>query len=597
MNISNAYNRLRRALWITWLLPGCLLFLLGHGMACAESEPAPAKKTTLITLDAPASIKRLIEQYITFPDQPFADVTSQAIFVRRVKREISGLLATEGYFTPEIEFTPAPAPGQPHQLNVVPGPRTRVASLSIEFLGDLADDTPERRARVQKLRDDWPLTPGKVFRSARWEDAKAALLSSVMERDYAAARITESQAQVDPETAQAYLNVVIDSGPAFRFGDLQATGLERYDLDVLQLKMPFRSGDPYRRDQLLAYQARLQNSPLFNTVAVSIEPDPALHEAVPVDITLIEAHSKRIGAGVGYSSNNGARGEINYRDYNFLGRAWSLGSLLRLEQKRQTFSARVDTLPDANHYHYTFGGRVEMTDIKNLKTFNQRADFSRIRTTANSMMQLGLNWQREERRPAGAPNTVNETLALDFWGRYRNIDDPIYVRNGYVSEMRLGGGTRHVLSERDFIRSYARHMHWWPIGARDTLHLRAEVGYTLASSRQGLPQEYLFRAGGIQSIRGYDFLSLGVREGNAIVGGRTMATGTLEYVRWFTDNWGAAAFADAGDAADRWQDFKLGLGYGGGVRWRSPAGPFALDLARRHDTGTLRFHFSIAVAF
>lgn len=578
------------------MLPGCLLSLLGYGIACAEPEPAPDKKTTLIALDAPASIKKLIEQYITFPDQPFADATSKAIFVRRVTREISGLLATEGYFTPKIEFTPA-APGQPHQLNVVPGPRTRIASLSIEFLGDLADDTPERRARIQKLRDDWPLTPGKVFRSARWEDAKTALLSSVMERDYAAARITESQAQVDPETAQAYLNVVIDSGPAFRFGDLQATGLERYDLDILQLKVPFRSGDPYRRDQLLAYQARLQNSPLFNTVAVSIEPDPALHEAVPVDITLIEAHAKRIGAGVGYSSNNGARGEINYRDYNFLGRAWSLGSLLRLEQKRQTFSARVDTLPDANHYHYTFGARVEMTDIKNLKTFNQRADFSRIRTTVNSMMQLGLNWQREERRPAGAPNTVNETLALDFWGRYRNIDDPIYVRNGYASEMRLGGGTRHALSERDFIRSYARHMHWWPIGARDTLHLRAEVGYTLASSRNGLPQEYLFRAGGIQSIRGYDFLSLGVREGNAIVGGRTMATGTLEYVRWFTDNWGAAAFTDVGDATDRWQDFKLGLGYGGGVRWRSPAGPFALDLARRHDTGTLRFHFSIAVAF
>jgi translocation and assembly module TamA len=589
-----------RKLWVMLLLPGCLLLPLYGGTAFAASKPEQNKKkpTTafVLNVDAPASAKKLIEQFIALPEQAFEDEASRAIFVRAVKQDITELLATEGYFTPEIEFKKA-VPGKTHSLNVTAGPRTRVASLSIDFLGDLAADTPEHLARVAQLREEWPLTPGRIFRSARWEEAKAALLTSVVETDYAAARIVKSQAKIDPDTAQAMLTVVIDSGPAFRFGELEVTGLERYDLDVIQRNLPFRSGDPYRRDQLLSFQSALQNSPLFNSVAVAIEPDLELYESVPIAVTLTEAQAKRVGVGVGYSSNNGARGEINYRDHNFMRRAWSLNSLLRLEQRRQTFAARVDTLPDANNFQYTFGARVEMTDIKNLKTFNQRVDLSRIRTTANSIMQLGLNWQREERQPAGAPNTVNETLALDFWWRYHNVDDPIYVRSGYVSDMRLGGGSRHVLSERDFIRGYLRHQHWWPIGARDTFYLRTEVGYTHASSRLGLPQEYLFRAGGIQSIRGYDFLSLGVREGDAIVGGRTMATGTVEYVRWLTDNWGAAAFADAGDAADSWRDVNLELGYGAGVRWRSPAGPFALDLARRHNTGTLRVHFSIAVAF
>ena len=41
----------------------------------------------------------------------------------------------------------------------------------------------------------------------------------------------------------------------------------------------------------------------------------------------------------------------------------------------------------------------------------------------------------------------------------------------------------------------------------------------------------------------------------------------------------------------------LFLGYGAGIRWRSPAGPLALDLTRAHETGTLRLHFSMAVAF
>jgi len=553
-------------------------------------------KTFAITVNAPSTIRKLIEQYIEFPQKPFANQARRASFQRRVTQEITGLLHTEGYFTPEIHFEPVTAEAS-YQINIVPGPRTRVGSVSLEFKGTLADETEENKARRAQLQAAWPLTTGEFFRNARWEEAKSALLASITTRDYAAARIESSEARIDPDKAQADLKVVIDSGPAFRFGELQVEGLTRYPLALVLQRAGFRQGDSYDRDQLLAFQAALQNSPLFNSADVSIDTNPALAPAVPVSVMLTEAQSKHIGAGLGYSSNNGARGEINYRDFNFLQHAWQLTSLLRLEQKQQVFSVRVDTLPNASQFRYTFGARIARTDIRNLKTLSQRADISRIRITSNSTLQYGINWQREDRQPAGAPNSTVKALALDLWWRYLDIDDPVHVRKGHVSDIRLGGGSGYVLSDRDFVRSYARHMRWWPIGRRDVLHVRAEAGYTLAASRKGIPQEYLFRAGGIQSIRGYDFLSLGVREGDAIVGGRAMATGTVEYVRWLTDNWGAAAFVDAGDAADHPRKLRLNLGYGAGVRWRSPAGPFALDLARRHDTGTLRVHFSIAVAF
>ncbi|WP_300088949.1 autotransporter assembly complex family protein [uncultured Nitrosomonas sp.] len=588
-----------RARWLVVLLACCLLYLSCCGVVLAAPSAEKEKKPdpVQVAIIAPASVKKLLEKYITLPAKPFVDDIGQAAYARKIRQESIELLATEGYFTPEVTFGEEKGNSKIYELRITPGPRTRVATVSIEFQGELATDEPEHRARVEQLRAEWPLKPGKVFRSARWEDAKSALLTSVADRDYATARIVDSQAKVDPDSAQAALTITLDSGPAFRYGELQITGLSRYQPDVIQNSVPFRPGDPYRREQLLAFQAALQNSQLFNAAAVSVKPDVGQHEAVPVIVTITEAQSRHIGAGLGFSSNNGARGEINYRDYNFLGRTWNLSSLLRLEQKRQTFLARVDTLPDARRYQYSFGARVEMTDIKNLKTFNQRVDFSRMRTTAHSFWQAGINWQREEREPSGAPNTVNETLALDFWYRYHDINDPVNVRSGFVSEVRLGGGYRYALSDQDFLRSYARHQHWFPVGKRDTLYFRAEAGYTLAPSRLGIPQEYLFRAGGIQSIRGYDFLSLGVREGDAVVGGRVLATGTAEYVHWLTNDWGAAVFADAGDATDRLKKFDLALGYGVGARWRSPAGPFALDLARRHDTGTLRLHFSIAVAF
>jgi translocation and assembly module TamA len=136
-----------------------------------------------------------------------------------------------------------------------------------------------------------------------------------------------------------------------------------------------------------------------------------------------------------------------------------------------------------------------------------------------------------------------------------------------------------------------------PVLGTDVFILRAEAGVTLADSREGIPQDFLFRTGGGQSVRGYDYQSLGVRQGSATVGGRYLGTVSAEYVRWFQPQWGAAVFVDAGDAADNREDFDLRLGYGLGARWRSPAGPLAIDLAWGHHERQLRLHFGVAIAF
>jgi len=150
------------------------------------------------------------------------------------------------------------------------------------------------------------------------------------------------------------------------------------------------------------------------------------------------------------------------------------------------------------------------------------------------------------------------------------------------------------------VRSQLRVQQWWPIGERDTLALRGEIGLTVAASRSGIPQAYLFRSGGGQTVRGHAFQSLGVAEGNAVVGGRTLLVGSLEYTRWLGDTggpWGAAVFVDAGDAADRWRDLRAAVGVGAGVRWQSPVGPLALDLARGSRSGRWFPHFALMVAF
>ena len=574
-----------------------ILFLSSSCSAVAQLLEDKNKAPT-IKFSAPERIKKWIDKHFSLPQKPLADETAQRTFIRRAKNEIKELLATKGYFTPTIR-TDQRVKKNKLVIEIEPGPRTLISEVNIRFLGDLAIDEEKRHARIKKLRKKWPLKTGSAFRSEKWEKAKTELLSEVTYQDYPAAYIADSQAVVDPDNATAKLLLVIDSGPIFYFGPLVISGLQRYSKDDLQIsnRTYFRQGDPYRRDALLAFQVALQNIPHFSSVSVNINPDISVHEAVPVEVVITEKQSKRFALGGGFSSNNGARGEINYRDHNFLSRAWDMKTLLRLEQKRQTFLVGIDTLPNYDNARFSFDARLQRTDIKDLETINQRVSISRQHLTKNLLQQYGISWQREEKRPSGGNNQTNEALALNWRWRHHLIDDPVYIRDGRVTEIYVSGGSQQVLSDQDFIFTHGQQQFWWPIGKRDVLYLRSEAGYTIAESRSGIPQEFLFRAGGVQSIRGYDFLSLGVREGNAIVGGRTMATGTLEYTHWFLQNWGAALFTDVGDAADSWKNFNPGLGYGAGVRWRTPAGPIALDLARRHDTGTLRFHFSIIAAF
>lgn len=567
---------------------GCLALFVG-GWATAQETPARA------LLQMPDEVRPLIEAHFDAAVAPPADAPARAALLRRARREIGELLASEGWFSPAIELRTASA-GQA-VLDIDPGRRTRVGRVDLEFRGHLAGGGSDRAARVERLRARWPLNVGEPFRSAAWESAKASLLAGVVRRDYAAATIVDSRADVDPATAEARLTVVIDSGPALKFGDLVISGLRRYDEALVQNQAPFRPGDPYRQDRLLDFQTRLQNIPLFGSVIVGFDPEAGAGDAPPVRVAVAEARTRRLAFGIGYSSNTGARGEVDYGDQNFLGHAWRLRSTLALEQQRQALTAAVDTYPDEHGYRLTWTANVEAADIQGLRTLRQALGAARLRTAGKIETRFGVDWQREVRRPAGGLHETNRALVADMRWTRRAVDDPLLPRRGDLIDLRLGAARRELLSDQSFLRSHLRYQRWWPVGKRDVVALRVEAGYTAAASRFGIPQQYLFRAGGAQSVRGYAWQSLGVREGDAVVGGRAMASGSLEYTHWFTRDWGAALFVDAGDAADTWRDLKPAAGSGLGVRWRSPAGPLGLDVAYGHDAQKWRVDFSIAVAF
>lgn len=91
--------------------------------------------------------------------------------------------------------------------------------------------------------------------------------------------------------------------------------------------------------------------------------------------------------------------------------------------------------------------------------------------------------------------------------------------SGYLLGLQLGGGTRALLSGRDYLRGHGRIAWFRPVGEQGGLILRGELGAIWAQGREGLPNDLLFRTGGDQSVRGYGYQTLGVSKNGAVVGG------------------------------------------------------------------------------
>ena len=159
-----------------------------------------------------------------------------------------------------------------------------------------------------------------------------------------------------------------------------------------------------------------------------------------------------------------------------------------------------------------------------------------------------------------------------------------------------GAGVPGV-STRAFGRLRGRFAWWLPFGRSNELNVRAEGGAVLAGSRDGIPSTLLFRTGGSTTVRGYDFESLGVTDGGAVVPGRYYGVASVDAIHWIDELWGIAAFVDAGNAVDSLSGAHLALGYGVGARVRTPLGPFRLDVAYGQDVHTVRVHFSVGLTF
>ena len=331
------------------------------------------------------------------------------------------------------------------------------------------------------------------------------------------------------------------------------------------------------------------------------EVDPDGEITLPVNVRVVESLPKRFSAAIGVDSDAGVRVETQYRQNVVLGQPVTLETGLGVDRLRQRVFADVYLPPTEKGYRDSVGVLADRSDIQGLRQTRYAVGANRLiqRDGAGRVeyeTRLGVLGAYDQIDISGDDKFNLPTLTTTAQWLRRDVDSKYNPREGNL--IAFGAGLGATLDKGEpFTRLSARGQKWWPIGERDVLTMRAEIGQVWANDRVRVPDDFGFRTGGARTIRGYKYLGIGERRGNAIVGAPSMAVASIEYDRYFTETFGMGFFVDAGDAASSFgaMDWKVGAGVG--ARVRTPAGPLFLDVAHGFQDGGVRLHFSLGIAF
>jgi translocation and assembly module TamA len=606
------------------------LVLAGAGaLACVTSAQAATRE---LVVDAPSPFKALLEKNLDIEhagrlaEADSLDDSEWARLIAAAPAQGRALAQTEGYFRADVSVAVDPADAHRIRITLVPGEPATVGRFTLEFDGDLARQAESGDQKAMdleaRLRDEWALQKGQLFRNGNWDGAKAQTLSALRNEGYAAAVWTATAAQVDPATNQARLFLVADTGPRFLAGDFVVEGLQRQPERTVRALAGFGPGTPLTQTRLIDYQDRLQKTGLFDQVAVIYDPDPAQAAHAAVTVRLHEQSLQQATVAVGYNSLTGPRITLEHVDRKVFGLPATLSNKLQLGSQVQAWDVSLVTHPAESFHSWIVGGSV--SSITTTSDLVRAASVRFGRTQTSNALDRTTFVQAERsvqctpidkfvgpvRSDDESPThgikydcTDARALSINQANIWRNVDSVILPTEGYTLSAQLGLGVAGSPggSYSPYTRLYGRVTEYWPLPSSFYLQGRLELGQILVRNGTAMPDAEQWRAGGEESVRGYAWRTLAPTDGkDNIIGGNSLITSSVEIAHPFTSSLPAvwwAAFVDAGSAAARFNALDAAIGYGLGVRWRSPVGPLKIDWSWGQKVHRGRLDLSVGVAF
>ncbi|AHE99401.1 autotransporter assembly complex protein TamA [Thioalkalivibrio paradoxus] len=511
--------------------------------------------------------------------------------IRSADDRVRQALRALGHYQPELELAIRRTEDCWNlELQLDPGPAAQIAEVDVQVTGEGAED-PAFVAIVTAPG----IEVGDRLRHDHYDRLRSRLMRAAADRGYFDAELTASQLRVDPQTNEARVVLHLDTRARYRFGPIT---LEQDILrpEFVERLYPFETGAPYRSGQLIMLQRNLADSGYFESVRVRPRLDDAVDGEVPITAEVSTRKRTAYEARLGFSTDTGPRlGLAMDRRYaNRRGHRYN--AELEASTKRSGVGFNYDIpLRDPLREHLSLFATYRTEDTAGTRSDRAQLGASRVRQHASGWQTTeGIRYEYEEFTVGGVSDTTH-MLMPSYRVNRTESDDPLFPRDGYRVELLGQGAHESLASSISFLQARGSAKFIRGLGAGRMI-LRGDAGLTYSDDVQEMPKSLRFFAGGDTSVRGFGFQKLGPQDDEGrMIGGRHLLVGSIEYDYPFGDGpWGAAVFLDAGNAFDSFDDYDLKLGFGAGLRWRSPVGPIRVDLAHAPDSpDSFRIHFTM----
>lgn len=474
-------------------------------------------------------------------------------------------------------------------ITVVPGDRILVNEVSIRL-----PDDPQITEVFNEMLADIPTMTGAPLHHGEYEAIKNALSAAAVENGYFGARFERSEIRVDLAAYRADINIDFEPGPRYRFGVIRVLPVAGFSNAFINSMVLLETGQPYSSAALLEQRVQLDETQYFSQISITPQLSSANNQSVPVLIEMIPRLRHAWSTGIGFTTDTGPRVRAAYENRYINTRGHHFNSDAAVSSVRSRinlgYGIPLDD-PLTTSLNVSTGYITENTDTYDSDRYMLQTAYRR-ESTSGWLETWAIDYLRDD-------YVINlqedsSTLTMLGYSLARTVtDDFINPSRGWRLFGQIRGATDAVISDTTFVQLYTSGKGIISFGPGRFI-TRLEVGTTWSDAAEELPVSIRYFAGGDQSIRGYQYQSLGpVNADGEVIGGKHLLAGSVEYDFPVKNNWRAALFYDGGNAfSSQVFDWKQSVGIG--VRWLSPIGPIRADLAHAlNDEGGIRLHITM----
>lgn len=486
----------------------------------------------------------------------------------------------------------------------------------IGFEGDILTTKEELQRKLHTMK-------GNLYSQKIMEEDLQKLTEFYGNQGYAFANINP-QTNLHEDTKTADINFVVDQGRKVFIERINITGNTITRDKVIRRELKVVENSLYNEGLVRLSKRKLEQLGYFETVEIST-PRGSSDDKLVLNINVKEKPTGTFSVGAGFSSSESFLFTASVSKNNFLGLGISGSINAEISGRRQQFSFQVTDpyLFDTNWILQANGFRItsDFNDFRR-KSFGGEIDLGRRIFDFSS---FSIGYRIEDVKLDDFDLIVPEffkqnadglTSSLVFQFQRDTRNNPIITTKGLYSNLSVEYAGNGLGGDVDFLRVTANQRVYIPLWKNSVLKFQGRVGYIKSLDDEPVPLFERFFTGGINSLRGYEFRSVGPsvtipdgitgKDEEFVYGGNKLLLFNLEYEFPIYDAAGfrGVVFVDAGNTFAEDEDLnplKLRADAGAGIRWLSPFGPLRFEwgfpFKRKEGEKRSVFNFTIGSFF